>query len=377
MNNNMKQKIYDACKTDAEHILEDRGLPPMWPLNIVDGMWYLSKCYVKELYFTVKKLKNKGLTIDEIAKLFKAPSKISDLFHLDQFPMEGLKPDERAELFNGLVNMLPYYRKEDTFCESGRNVLLTQREVEELLTKYQLIKIRDDDNGKKLREIIGKINATTWLYTELITVAHHAYGHEFHGPYPLENGENLIVREYYDLKMPKVWSFTKDLSFEKIILLEIYKNVEIKFDIFNHMESFAPLPQNLRRVLVATDNLDNNLKSVEDIEQLFETISSLSNKSIDFTKDFTYKDWVNKLIEVHYFSLKPHKDVLGEDWRPSTEIYEFIKNNEVDEEYHKFVRLVGGIYQRLMSSPPEEHEKIKEEGFKKLMERFMNNLTKV
>ena len=57
MNNNMKQKIYNACKTDAEHILEDRGLPPMWPLNIVDGMWYLSKCYVKELFFTVKKLK--------------------------------------------------------------------------------------------------------------------------------------------------------------------------------------------------------------------------------------------------------------------------------------------------------------------------------
>ena len=308
-------------------------------------------------------VKNKGLTIDEIAKLFKAPSRISDLFHLDQFPMEGLKPDERAELFNDLVNMLPYYRKEDTFCESGRNVLVTQGEVEELLTKYQLIKIRDDGNGKKLREIIGKLNATTWLYTELITVAHHAYGHEFYGPYPLENGENLIVREYYDLKMPEVWSFTKDLSFEKIILLEIYKNVEIKFDIFNHMESFAPLPQNLRRVLVATDNLGNNLKSVEDIEQLFETISLLSNKSINFTKDFTYKDWVNKLIEVHYFSLKPHKDSLGEDWRPSTEIYEFIKNNEVDEEYHKFVRLVGGIYQRLMSSPPEEHKKIKEDGF--------------
>lgn len=365
-------KVYNTCKTDAEHILEDRGLPPMWPLNIVDGMWYLSKCYVKELYLTIKKLKNKGLSIEEIAKLFKAPSRISDLFHLDQFPMEGLTPEERLELINDLVNMLPYYRKEDIFCESGRNILLTHGEVEKLLTKHQFIKVAD--NGNQLRRIIGKINATTWLYTELITVAHHAYGHEFHGPYPLKNGKILIVREYYDLKVPEVWPFTKELPFEKIILFEVYKNVEIRFDAFNHMESSAPLPQNLQRVLVAIDNLTNNLKSVEEIEQLFATTKSLSNKAIDFTKDFTYKDWIKKLIEVHYYSLKPHKDVLSEDWRPSSEIYGFIENNNVDEEYHKFMRLVGSIYQRLMSSPPEEHEQIKEDGFKNLMKRFLTNL---
>ena len=206
-------------------------------------------------------------------------------------------------------------------------------------------------------------------------MAHHAYGHEFHGPYPLKNGEILIVREYYDLKVPEIWPFTKDLPFEKIIILEVYKNVEIRFDIFNHIESSASLPQNLQRVLVAIDNLDNNLKSLKEIEQLFENIKLLSNKSIKFTKDFTYKDWVNKkLIEVHYYSLKPHKDVLGKDWRPSTEIYNFIKNNDVDEEYHKFIRLVGGIYKRVMSSPPEEHKKIKEDGFRKLMERFMDNV---
>jgi hypothetical protein len=48
-----------------------------------------------------------------------------------------------------------------------------------------------------------------------------------------------------------------------------------------------------------------------------------------------------KLLELHYYYLKPLKDKLGEDWRPPRILYDFVRTVEPDHRLSAFMDLVG------------------------------------
>jgi hypothetical protein len=365
-----KSKVVSkVCEVDISHILDDRGQPPLWPFSIVEGMRILSKCFHKELYLTLKKLKERGLKPEEIAKLFRHSSRIADTLHLVQFPPSDLTPEQRIELIEDLVKYLSYYRKEDIFCEKGKNIVWTKKEIKDILGKIKLIELKDDEESNKIREIVGKINTVLWLYTELIQVAHHAYSHEFHGPYFLENGKFLIVREYYDLKPPTfIWPFTLKLPFDKIITFEVYKNVEIKFDCYNHSESSSALPQHLLAFLLCVENYENCVTNLSSLKNVLSICKDVMNEANEFIKNFTKKDWFKKLVEMHHYSLKLHKEILGESYKPNSQIYNFLETLEI-KDLEKEVGMFMGEIGKVIKLPREKVLEI-------LKKIFLNNIYK-
>lgn len=337
--------ITDICSIDALHIIDDRGEPPLWPLNVVETLWFLGKFYPKELYECIFALKEKGFARQEIAKLFRFPTRLTDLFHFVEIPVEGLTVVQKEELFEEAVKIAEVFRK-DPFCKNGRNEIWSQEKIKEAIKNSNWLEIAPRD--KDIVNVLSKLHALMFLYSEFIWVGgRHQLGHELHGPYPLGSGRILFAREYYDLK-PAVWPFTNAVPMESFTLLEIYENTSIKLDCYNHLESLESLPQRLKSFAFPGGDYYQ-------AKTIYDGVQRALLKGNEYVENYQKSDWLKKAIEMQTWSIKPLKDVLGMNWYPPTDLLEKAEKIQPVKEIREIVQKIEKI---MVLGPESAHEKL-------------------
>jgi hypothetical protein len=359
-------KLVDKiCEVIARRIISGRaGSPAIWPIPVMEPYWYLKKAYLRDLYFLLKTLKEKGVQKERIAKLFLSPTRICfNFYYFVNFPLSdsGLSVEERVALLKDLVEFASFYRKEDVFCEKGRDIIWTQKYIKEVLKKYKFIDLAEHEKGKEFKELMGQLNGALWLYEEYINVIRHQHSHQFHGPYQLEDGEVLLVREHFDLKPTIIWPFTSELPFDRLTTLEVYRDVKVTLNCFNNIDSSTALPQHLQKVAILEN--EQQILDLSKVRSYLEEIQKVLTKGYEFTANYTKRDWLKKYIDLTYYSLKPLKDILREDWRPPEEIYRLVETEDASQHVKKIIESARGAFQ-----------KGEEEGIQILKEIFLKNI---
>ena len=340
-------------------VSEEPGLY-IWPMpyfHPAEGNFYLyapKNSFLVQLRSLIDGLRNKGVNDKDIALLFKKPSRIATLtFLFEGMRYSELTKEERVKLAIDILNYIASFRKEDPFCEEMRNILWDEHEVRDVLRKVNLIPIPQlsRDKSIKIRKLASQINASLWLLCEYLYFNHHSIGHEFHGPYRLDNGLLLIVREYYDLKN-ELWSFSDKLPANQITSFEVYeKNTEIKFDFFNRMRSATSLPSRLLKVRFKEGGVEGEELDEDGMEDLLVSITNVAKDAFKVISGLNREQLLEKYVETKYYILKPLAENLGLEWKPSKEIYDFIKNVPPP-------KAIKEIFQKLGSLPREKQIEI-------------------
>lgn len=355
------KKIIEAYKILNSFIVRGgRGMPPRWPISIIETNWYHSQFWAKELYSTIQSLE-KRVSDKKIAKLLWGPSTLSHWFYIaNPVSFEGLTPKESEEFLEKTINFLSLQRQGDIFCRDWTNRLLTKVEVKKLISVAKFI------NGD-VATILAKINVMLWHYCILIQVGHRSYSQEFHGPYDIGNGENLFIRDYFNLRSKEVWKFTGQLPFNRLRFFEVYQGVQIKIDMFNHFEFSAPPSQNLRGLSVLVDD-SKYLGTRKEVGNLFNTCEGILEKGNKTIKDFSKKDWIKKIIEMRHLWLKPRKEILGKDWRPNQALYDLTKKTDKAEKAS--MKWFENMRAAVTQLPPNQAEE-------KMTQMFLENIYQI
>ena len=342
-------RVAEAYKAVSRHVVSGaRGRAPSWPFSILETTIFYSKFFTRELLDTMRKLEKKEVKQEDIAKMFCGPSAVSHWLYLAGFAFEGLDQDEVVEFIERTIQIMESLRKKDPFCINWKNIIWDISKVKKECNRNGFI----ESKQTHIPQIIGKINTIAWHYCILIQVGHRNYSHEFHGPYDLGNGEQLFVREYFNLKPKEIWPFAnaKNIPFEKMTILEVYRDVEIKVDMFNHLWASASLPNHLQRVLITLD--DSKVLTEEEAKQLLVKWVDIITKANNYVKDYTKEDWARKVIEMKYWLLKTHRDILGENWRAPKEVVDLAARYKDIEETAK--RAIHGQIKRIRGYPEEQ-----------------------
>jgi len=271
----------------------------------------------------MRELENKGLSQKDIAKMFYGPSAVSHWLYSANFAFEGMSREEVIDFIKRTIDIIEYWRKEDPFCLNWRNIIWKTNKVRDEYGKEGFI---DSTGDITIAKILGHINMIAWHYCILIHVGHRNYSHEFHGPYYIGDNEILFVREYFNLRPYEIWPFAslQNVPFSKITSLEVYKNVEIKIDAFNHIWASAALARYLQRFLIVLD--DSKVLTENGVKDLLSKWTNIITQAIAFIRNYTKEDFVRKVIEMKYWLLKPHKEILREEWRAPRNILDLAKN---------------------------------------------------
>jgi len=311
------------------HAGEKEEYVVIWPMPVVhlfeaDG--YVARCFSHVLFDFIKNLEKKGFRDGDISKLFKFPTRIADYAWLLKLKeLMKLTPQQRTELYTKLLRYISLYRS-DLFCEKGKNILWSKIKIDQALKESRFINVASDQKREVYQKYIGRLNATAWSYTELLFFAAHGMAHEFHGPYDLGDRGYLVVREYFDLNAD-FWDFTKKSPIEKVTSLEIYKNIDIRFDFFNRTIAEKPLPRFITEISIETNR--GEIATLENLVDLLSLFDETVEEGAIYEASLNPKELIKKYIEAHFFTLKPLAHKLGQSWQPPKEANDIVDNEEI------------------------------------------------
>ena len=348
-------KLLKAYRALSEWIVRSLGQPPLWPRNLVEWAYYLNTFFPKECYLTISRLESeKGLTIDQIAKLFKTPSGIGNFFYLpethfgvkEEYWARGLTVDEGIRFLEKIVDIISALRRGDAFCRDFKNLLISNEEANNIARNLTFIEVTPS-----LAQLSSRVNVVLGFYATLLNGGIRSFSQEFHGPYEV-NDEILFIREYFNLRPTEVWSFSSIFPYDRIIFYEIYSNVRIYIDPFNHYWFSAYPFKRLKKVAIKVN--DEFLTETEDVAELYEECLKVLRKGQKIISTYTQQDWARKWIQMACFWLKPLKDVLREPWKPSPDILRVADDPEEGRKAIEYTLRYVNMIRKAASLPKRE-----------------------
>lgn len=327
------EKMDKLCSVIANSLLDVSEEPGLfvWPYPHFHPAEVAFRVYPqihKIIHGDIKSLEKKGFTAKSISQLFRAPSRICNFFFFLGARHNDVGIDERIEVTLKLLEYISHYRT-DPFCEDGKNIILNNNDIKLILEKTSLIDLCKTSSASEYKQKLGKLNAALWLYCELLYFGYHSMAHEFHGPYEVNDGEILIVRDYYDLK-PEFWSFCQNFQIETITSYEIYSDIPIYFDFFNRSRSSKLLPKYLRKLCLKVNRIEDidNLSKLDDV---LNKIEKNVQDGISYINELEKKKLLEKNIEMFHYVLKPLRQATNKDWKLGMDVEsEKMKENPLE-----------------------------------------------
>jgi len=287
MNKDIK-KLCEIISKDLAKLHKGDTVSALWPFIPNEAEYYVGSFFIKNLYETIQKLKEKNNSKERIAKLFDNSSKIAQYFTLFH-SAKILKPSQREELAEDLMSFLSYYRK-DIFCENGKNVLLNP--------KFNIDYLNGD---KENVELSNKLSALLLLYLEILYPTMMRMGHEFHGVYEKE-GKKIFIKEFFNLN-PESLGIDDKFPASKIKIVDEIEG-EIELDFFNHL--FKSSKKKASYILIDDKILEKN-----EMEEFYDEIEEKIKSIISKAKLYDRKDWFKVYARGIFNSIKKLKDSEG------------------------------------------------------------------
>jgi hypothetical protein len=267
MNESIK-KLCEVIGRDLSKLHKGDTASALWPFIPNEAEYYVGEFFIKELYSSIKRLKKKNYSNEQIAKLLGSPSKIAQYFTLFH-SANILDVNQRLELADDLINYLSFYR-ENAFCNNKNNRLKKY--------SFDINKLSSNENNITIG---NKLSALLLLYLEILYPTMMRLGHEFHGVYK-KDSKKIFIKEFFNLD-PTSLNLVEKFPFKKIKIVEEIEG-DIDLDFFNH------LFQSPKKVASYIE-VDDILIQDAELEGVYQTIEKKVNEIISKTKNFSRKDW--------------------------------------------------------------------------------------
>jgi len=315
MENNRIDKFLDGI----ERMFLRMGIVNFWPANAPQMDSSYNDVLAKDLYLAIEKLR-KDKTKKDITKLFDSPAAILCLLYnpliiglkvAKYYKTLSIISTDIEKFINYIFNILEKKHNGDIFCSDGTNLILSNEEVFKI-AKYGLFL---PAKTKKIKEKLSSLNIDLQSFSWAVCFdALVGYGMEIHGPYDVSRffgpKSVLIIRDFFDFKQI-LWRL--NLGFNKIRVINIYRDVKFEFDMANHFTTDISLPESLTNWLILVDDGQVDL---EKIEKITFQINELKKEQTKLVNSLNPLETIEKSAEINYYSLRKIWETAGlKDWK--------------------------------------------------------------
>lgn len=326
---------YTSCRTDEERLSLFRASLGYawafrdyndWPVKLNSVFHLFLEEFGTEFFEDLDYLEKKNnYSPHEIAQLFYNPARIYRLIDPLIFSMRRMKYklEKQRQIVLRLLSLVRTLKYGSEFNEDGRNIILSPEEVYDMAqTKLNREKCAIEES-----RIVHRFCGIIWAYTESTFFRAHDVTKEIHGPYELENGEKLLIKEYLHLNPQIIWPKIPLLPHKTIKIFKKYnQQVKIRIDSLNHLyhDGGQPVP-NLIDYYVEVDGKEFSLSDLQELSPIIQnTISSLT-ESVD---QMTWHERVEKYADIFWYRKKPLREARGLDAELPAHIKEKIKKGQ-------------------------------------------------
>ena len=301
----------------------DRRKYPMYAGRL--GRLYLD-IFASELDGDLREFEVAGGTTEELAQLFRTPSRIMRMAHtvLAGLRLAKRPLEEQREVILKLLDIVSAMKHGSEFCEDGRNVILSPTELDALASRPEL-QTADRDSARAFQRLAG----TLWAYAETLYFVCHGIGMEAHGPYASGGrpGSVSLVRDFFNLRPTELWLQCKRVPFESICLVGEYNGLDAWFDVFDNL---YVRNGNLVSALCAYGAIaDGKPLDASQMSTLAELLNKVVVEITSEVDSWTEKQVAGKYMDIFWYQVKPLKDRLKRRWQPPSTVLERVETNPI------------------------------------------------
>ena len=159
-----------------------------------------------------------------------------------------------------------------------------------------------------------------WAYSETLYFVHRQTACQYHGCYPLPDGNNAIVRDFYNLQPADLWDFDFSGIPQTVQISSAHNsNFKAEFDNYNNIYiRKGSMLESLEYGHVLVDGKKITETEVSDL------LTLISNKLTDFhtiIENMSDAAVKHKYLDIFWYRGKPMANILGLSWQPSEEIH--------------------------------------------------------
>lgn len=298
-----------------------------WPIKVNSIMHLFLKEFACECLEDIKEIEEKEIEMGDVAEKFHNPARLFRLIDPIIFGMKriGIPLYEQRSVVNKLLDMVSTMKAGDEFNVNGKNIIMNREELHQFVKQIQLHPASKSD-----AILIQKFCGIMWAYTESIFFRAHEVTKEIHGPYEIEEGKKMIVREYLNLHPYFLWGNNVPfLKYKKIQIIAVYNDeLQLKIDPYNHLF----LEKGNYTSCMTHYYLLGDGKHI-DVEELTNLMISAfqTNRIIhEWTKQQDWRTLANKYADIYWFRKSPFRLILGKEACVPKSIREKIRNGEPD-----------------------------------------------
>lgn len=308
------------------------GLNPKtnWPLNGAQIDSYFDVDESLDMYYRIKRLR-KTKTKKEIADMLPAPdiiriflqhNAIIGLKVAKKLGIDEISTKDRTDYVLFLFDILREKVKGDIFCLDGKNSLLDNKEVKEILDSRNWNLIKDPKEKRKVSflTVMGNNVAYTTFFDPYMTG-----GFYLHGPYDASEkfgeGAILLVRDYHNLDPKTLWP-DLEMPYKKLKIFAIYNNLDLKINFVNHPITKDSIGDKLIAYKIYLDGKEISIDKIDELTDLFHKISSLQTKKVNSWTDL---DKVRMGAKIAFYLFKDFREEMGDNWVPKNYVEKTIE----------------------------------------------------
>lgn len=228
-------------------------------------------------------------------------------------------------LINFYLDILSF-NKSDPFATHGINRLYDSQKIRNIVSRLQWAKA-DRQSSRQVGNLSVSLLVLSFaLYTDIFPCA----GCEFHGPYPLDDGSILIIRDFFDIKPLDLWLEAKEFKYKQVTLFTVYKPAQFFIDCYGNITCNKNMVDILDKYSVVADR--KQIISKQKIVELESYLDNLATKQRNKLKKLRLEGIKKKFMEAHFYGYRELFEKAGMSWKPQAEAFKAIQNKKIIKE---------------------------------------------
>jgi len=317
-----------------------------WPIKINSVMHLFLKEFAKQCIDDIREIKGNCDLENKLLTEFGNPARLYRLIDPIVFGMKrlGITLNEQRKIILYLLDLINRMKFGSIYNEDGKNIIFSPSQVSNIIYRFNF------DNAERKNAIkIQKFCGIMWAYTEAVFFRAHEVTKEIHGPYILDNGNKLIVREYLNLAPNEIWhDIIPFINAQSIKIYTIYDgSISISIDSYNHL--FLISGDYISNMISYMILVDDKPADINQLMTFMMDIPKTINASHTWVEQTTWREHANKYLDIYWFRKRPMRLVLGKSpvvepvVRYNIEHGDFDKrrvHNLTDKEIDRLIKIV-------------------------------------
>lgn len=298
-----------------------------WPIKFNSIMHLFLEEFAQEILDDIDEINEKQISSSKVAEAFTNPARIYRLINPLLYGMKKLRYpiSEQRRLACYFLDLVQVLKDGSPFNEEGRNIILGPIKVSQIVEQIEM-QPSIQEEARRLQQFCGIM----WAYTESTFFRAHDVTKEIHGPYILNNGDQLLIRRYLNLRPTDMIKEIRLLDCDEITIYTRYNPaLRLTIDSYNHL--FLQAGNYISDLSSYAIVCDGERVSIDvlcgKIAQMCETIRQIHQ----WVSDSDWRMLTLRYAEIYWYRKRPLKILLNKDEYIPQSVRDKIRSGMPDE----------------------------------------------